>query len=647
MKRLGRGDEAADCFRRAVALRPTLAEAHNNLGVLAFGRGDIEAAIVSYRRAVELAPGGADGWYNLAIASRASGEIDRAIDSCRAAIARSPRWPEAHNNLGIWLTETGRAQEAIAAFDAALEMRADYAEALCNRADALRQAGRVNEGIDCLNRAIALRPDFAEALNNLGGILKQAGRMDEATAALNRALSVQPTLAEAHNNLGNVLKDTGQVTQAVACYERAAALALANAPADSNRIYTLHFHPDYSAGQILDEHRRWDQRHARPLASEIRGHGNLPFPRRRLRIGYVSPDFREHCQAMFTMPLLSNHDRDRFEIYCYSDVTSPDDVTNRLRGLADAWRPIAGVSDQRVAEQVRADGIDILVDLTMHLAHHRLLVFARKPAPVQVTWLGYPGTTGLAAMDYRLSDPWLDPPDQDRFYTERTIRLPDSFWCYDPLSDEPAVNALPASVNGHVTFGCLNNFCKVNSGTLELWARVLAATPRSRLLLLAPEGSTRQRVLQFFKSREIEADRIDFAGRRPRRNYLELYHRIDIGLDTIPYNGHTTSLDSYWMGVPVVTLIGKTAVGRGGWSQLNNLGLSELAADSREGFVRLACALAEDQRRLGDLRSTLRQRLADSPLMDAARFARTWNRRLRACGRAGPTAVGRLRSARA
>ena len=327
--------------------------------------------------------------------------------------------------------------------------------------------------------------------------------------------------------------------------------------------------------------------------------------------------------SFFTIPLLSNHDHRQCEIFCYADVARPDAVTERLRGYADVWRSTVGLSDQQVADLVRSDQIDILVDLTMHTANNRLLVFARKPAPVQVAWLAYPGTTGLSTIDYRLTDPYLDPPGLfDAFYSEESIRLPDTFWCYDPLTDQPPVNALPALENGFITFGCLNNFCKVNDGCLALWAQVLQAVPQSRLLLLAPRGQAREHVLARLEQEGIAAPRVEFADRQPRLEYLKLYHRIDMALDPLPYNGHTTSLDAFWMGVPTLTLVGKTVVGRAGWSQLCNLGLQELAAETPEQYVALAARLAGDLSRLQELRGTLRQRMLRSPLMDGKRFAR-------------------------
>ena len=377
--------------------------------------------------------------------------------------------------------------------------------------------------------------------------------------------------------------------------------------------------------------RRWGKNRAvgtgstpNPWRSFIQPHGNDRSALRRLKIGYVSPNFRDHVVGRNLLPLFREHDRRQFEFVCYADVPRHDELTNRFQSHADAWRDTAGLTDVQLAQRIREDGIDILVDLTLHMAHNRLLVFARKPAPVQVTFAGYPGTTGLSTIDYRLTDPYLDPPDLcDRYYAEQSIRLPDCFWCYDPLDSDAAVNGLPAAEKGYVTFGCLNNFCKVNPPILKIWAQILKAVDRSRLTLLAGEGTHRQCALDLLAEAGVAGDRVTFVAHQPRPQYLRYYHAIDIGLDTVPYNGHTTSLDSFWMGVPVVTLTGPTVVGRAGLCQLMNLGLPELIGSSPEQYVRVAAELAQDLPRLGNLRGSLRQRMQSSPLMDAPRFARS------------------------
>jgi predicted O-linked N-acetylglucosamine transferase (SPINDLY family) len=336
----------------------------------------------------------------------------------------------------------------------------------------------------------------------------------------------------------------------------------------------------------------------------------------------VSPDFRDQAESFFVVPLLEAHDHDQFEIHCYASVAKPDAVTSRHRHAADVWHDVLALSHADLAQQIRDDAIDVLIDLTMHMQNHRLQVFARKPAPIQVTWLAYPGSTGLPTMDYRLTDRYLDPRELETpHYSEESVWLPDSWCCYHPLTQEPPVNLLPASSIGTVTFGCLNNFCKVNSGVLELFARVLQAAERSRLLMLAPGGSARHRVLRQLSEQGILAERIEFVGRKSRPEYLQLYHRIDIALDTLPYNGITTTCDALWMGVPVVSLAGTRPASRAGLSQLSNLGLPELVSFTAEDFARTAVELARDLPRLAELRRTLRTRIESSVLMDAPRFA--------------------------
>jgi len=482
---------------------------------------------------------------------------------------------------------------------------------------------RLDEAADWCRRALAVKPDFAEAHTNLGNILKEQARLDEAVACYRRALELKPDHAETHINLGNACKDQGDLDSAVACYRQAVALKPTDAAAHSNLVYTLHFCADCDAQTLAAAHGRWNQQYAAPLATSNGPHTNDRTPDRRLRVGYVSPDFRDHVVGRNLLPLLREHDHRACDVVCYAHVLCPDSITQQFQRMTHTWRNVLALSDTALVQQIREDRIDILVDTTLHMAGNRLLVFARKPAPIQVTFAGYPGTTGLATIDYRLTDPYLDPPGlHDSDYTEESVRLPDTFWCYDPLSREPAVSALPALERGYVTFGCLNNFCKVNAALLRLWALVLRGGDRSRLGLLAAEGSHRQRTLDLLAQEGIAAERITFVAPQPRVQYLERYHGIDLGLDTVPYNGHTTSLDSLWMGVPVVTLIGATVVGRAGLSQLSNLGLPELVADGPEQFVRLAIAWANDLPRLAQLRATLRARMQHSPLMDAPRFAR-------------------------
>jgi protein O-GlcNAc transferase len=402
-------------------------------------------------------------------------------------------------------------------------------------------------------------------------------------------------------------------------------------------VYTLLFHPNRNS-QLAHELQRWSVFHARPIHPLDRGRNIDTTPGRRLKIGYVSPDFRHHCAASFLLPLLAWHDHEQFEIHCFAGVIRPDDMTERFIALADRWHRTIGWSDEEMARQIREQKIDILVDCTLHMAGSRLLVFARKPAPLQITWLGYPGSTGLSAIDYRFTDPHLESLDA-RADAEEPYRLPETFWCYDPLQERSGFgdagkrpldgNEPPYQSKGFITFGCLNNFCKINERLLRTWARVLRAVPTSRLILLAPAGSPRRWVLEVLGTEQIECSRVQFESSRSRPDYLRLYHQIDIALDSFPYNGHTTSLDALWMGVPVVTLAGASPVSRAGVCQLTNLDLPELIAHDAGQFVEIAASLAADLARLRELRKTLRDRMEHSPLMDANRFARNMEKAYR------------------
>ncbi len=585
----GRLQAAEQLCRQILAIQPNHADAIHLLGVIASQVGKHEVAVEYIQRAIGLEGNAAAFHFHLGEAYRALRRFPEAVACYRRALDLEPGLAEAHNNLGNLLKEQGKLDEALA----------------------------------CYRRVLELKPGLAEVHNNLGTVLKAQGKLDEALACYRPALELKPDFAEARYNLGNVLRDQGKLDEALACYRRAVELKPDFALAHSNLLYTQVFCPGYDAQTLYEEHRRWNQQHAERWAKLIQPHLNERSADRRLRVGYVSPDFRLHVVGRFLLPLLESHDHESFEIFCYASVPIPDSMTDRCRAQADAWRDVLGFSDEQVAETIRQDRIDILVDLTMHMANNRLLVFARKPAPVQVTYLAYCGTTGLGAMDYRLTDPYLDPPGRhEKFYCEQSIHLPETYWCYRPAIETPPVSAVPALTGGHVTFGCLNNFCKVTAPTLAAWSRLLQAAPEARLLLHARAGSHRDRVRTFLAQQGVSAERLAFVDSLPTEEYFGVYRRIDVALDTFPYGGGATTCDALWMGVPVVSLAGETAVGRGGVSILSNVGLPELIARTPEQYVRIAVELAQDLPRLSELRATVRARMQASPLMNAPRFAR-------------------------
>jgi protein O-GlcNAc transferase len=556
-------------------------------------------------------------------------DLARAEELYREVLARDGHHLVGLHLLSALLLQTGRSAQAVELLRRAVARAPQQAIFHANLGEAYRRLDRSEESKASLRRAIALRPDLAEAHCALGMNQLDDGQFDEALASLARAATLKPGLADAHNYAGIALHQQGRVEEALEAFRRALAAQPDHRGAHSNYVFLLAWRQAPDAPSIAREAREWAARQLSPELPAPLPHDNDRDPHRRLRVGYVSPDFREHCQALFLIPLLEHHDREAVEVYCYSFVQHPDDVTRRIRGLAHAFRDIAPLTDPAAADLVRADGVDILVDLTMHMGNNRMPLFARKPAPLQVAWLAYPGTTGLPAMDYRMTDVYLDPPEVDTtgWYTEESLRLPDSFWCYDPLTGAPEVDALPARRDGRdgpVTFGCLNSFGKTNADVFALWSRVLGAVEGSRLVLLAPPGESRGRVQRAFASAGVDPGRIEFVGFQPRREYLSTYRRIDVCLDTFPVNGHTTSLDSFWMGVPVITLVGPTVLGRAGLCYAHNLGLPELVATTPDQYVAIAANLAHDMPRLETLRREVRPRMGRSPLMNGSLFARNF-----------------------
>jgi len=661
LKEKGQFDEAITACRQAIVLRPDYPEAHSNLGIALEGRGQLDEAIASYRQAIALSPGFPGAHFNLGNALKGEGQLDEAIAAYRQAIALRSDYPEAHSNLGIALKEKGQLDEAIASCRQAIALRPNYAEAHGNLGNALKDKGQMDEAIAAYRRAIVLKPDYPEAdynlgvalydkgqldeaiiayrqaiaLNpsfpeahyNLGNALRDKGQLDEAIAAYHRTIAFNPSFPEAHGNLGSTLKDKGQLDEAIAAYRQAIVLKPRFAEAHSNLLFTLNYHPSLDPRSIAQEHRRWGQQHAEALRQFIRPHSNDRTADRKLRVGYVSPDFREHPVALFAENLFANHDRAQVEVFCYSNVPRPDAITARMEQHAGKWREIRGMTDARVAELIREDGVDILVDLAGHTAKNRLLVFARKPAPVQVSWLGYPNTTGLDTVDFRMSDAIADPPGStEALHSEQLVRLPDCAWCFRPAEDAPGVDAPPVAQTGSITFGCFNAMPKINGPLLELWSQILLAVPGSRLLLknaAMREPSVQRRMRAVLEKAGIRPERVELMGPvSAMAGHLGTYSRMDIALDTFPYHGTTTTCEALWMGVPVITLAGKTHVSRVGVSLLGNVGLQELVAGSPGEYARLAVELADDIPRLTHLRSALRERMEASPLMDAPRFAR-------------------------
>ncbi len=619
----GRLADAERLYRQGLALQPDSASGQFNLGVALSQLNRPAEAVAAFQKSLALAPNQVECLNSLGVALGILGRLDEALDAYWRALKIEPENATVYYNAGIALKAMGRIDPAEAAWRRAVAIRPDFLEALNHLGLVLADRGRLLESVEVLNQALAVKPDSADTLNNLSNSLRDLGRTDEALKALQRAVAAKGGDADAYTNLGNILSRMARVEESMQAHRRAMELDPNHAIANSNLIFTMNFHPDCDSAAILREARQWDERHGQPLRHLIRPHNNSRDADRRLRIGYVSPDFRRHVVGWNLLPLLRQHDREHFEVFCYSSVTRPDAMTEQLRACSDQWREVAPLSDERLAEQIRADGIDVLIDLSLHTAGNRLRTFAMSPAPVQITYLGYCGTSGVEAMHYRFSDWQLDPPEQDlSCYSEQTIRLPETYWCYAPGGAAPEPSDLPAERNHHVTFGSMNQFAKVSSAAMDLWCEILKRTPLSRLLIHAPRGEYLSATRARFDRRGVAPDRVEFVDRQTWDPYMRTYHRIDIALDTFPYNGGITTCDALWMGVAVITLSGHTPVGRGGRSILHNVDLADLVAFNPEEYVNLAVALAGDLPRLSGLRKTLRPRMQASPLTDAPRFAR-------------------------
>jgi protein O-GlcNAc transferase len=572
-----------------------------------------------------------DEAFAAALEHHRAGRLGEAEQGYRAILACAPEHADSLNLLGVIALQIGDLPSALALVRRAVELRPDAAVCRNNLGQVLARHGRDDEAAECYEAAIRLDPTYAEAHNNLGVLRARRDRLAEAEALYRKAVELDPNYAEPHTNLGNLLKDRGELDAAIASYRRAVEIRPDLSQLHSNLLLTLHYHPGRSPAELLREHLVWAERHVAPLRPARRPHANVADPERRLRVGYVSPDFREHPVARFMLPLLQEHDREQVEVCAYSDVAAPDPVTAIVRRHADQWRDVTALGDDALAEAVRADGIDVLVDLAAHSGHNRMLAFARKPAPVQLTYLAYCSTTGNDAIDYRITDRFLDPPGAEGCYTEASIRLPHCYWCYSapPLSRPPATRR-----PGPPTFGCLNNFAKVSDVTLALWARLLRRVPEAELLLYARTEAHRERVHRALRAGGVDEGRATFVGRQSLALYLETYRDVDVALDPYPYGGGTTSCDALWMGVPVVSLAGPTAVSRAGATLLSNVGLERLVATTEEQYVERAAELIRDQARLAELRRELRRSLESSPVMNAPQFARDFEAALRAAWRA-------------
>lgn len=621
-------DDAEDRFRHAIALSPEWAAPQNNLGSVFLDRDDLVMAEQCFRRALEHDAEYVESLNNLALLLNRCGRYADAERMCREALRLKPDFAGAVNNLGSILLNLGSYADGVAQYREALRLQPDMVEVQVNLAVSLDEPGRLIGLMDHFHRMLEHNPKSYIALIRLGQAHLALSELEKAEDFARRACAQNPELIDPYGLLTSVLGRQGDVSGTLECFhqalERGGGLATRG-----SYLFHLLYDPACTAERFFEEASEWNR-----LCTEVIGHlvsdvssfSNVRDPNRKLRIGYLSKDFCAHSVAFYIEPVIVRHDRQHFEIFCYANLHHPDAVTERFKRMADSWREIALMNDDDLSRMIREDRIDILVDLSGHTSGARSSALARRLAPLQINYLGYPATTGLSTIDYRIVDAITDPPGiADQLHSEKLLRLPGGFLTYQPASAASPVAPPPCLSNGFVTFGTFNNINKVNDNVVDVWSRILHEVPDSRLMLKGEAMGfprSRQRVLDQFAARGVAPAQLVLNHWQDVAGHLNSFAALDIGLDPFPYNGTTTTCETLWMGVPVVTLLGDRHSGRVGASLLIQLGMPELVCDSVDTYVQTAVELALDPQRLASLRASLRERMQASPLLDHAGFTR-------------------------
>jgi protein O-GlcNAc transferase len=573
-------------------------------------------ALDAIRQAATLLPGDAAAHSNLGDELQAIGRHEEAIESYISAMSIDDGIAELHNNLANSQKALRQMDRARAGYANALRLKPDLAEAYLNQGVIFNELGEFALAEESLRRAIRIQPESAEAYIELAATLKHTGRPAEAEKVCRTGLQKRPDMIAAYNNLAAILDDLGRSAEAEVAFRHAAELAPDIAHVHSNLLFHISHSNDISATELFREHQLYAERFEKPLQQSLSPHGNARDKDKVLKVGFVSGDFRHHAVANFIEPVLTHlRQSPEVSIYAYSNNSCEDAVTRRIQSSVHNWRLIDGKSDEFVAQLVREDCIDILIDLSGHTAHNRLLVFARKPAPLQASWIGYAGTTGLTSMDYYFGDPyWLPVGKFEDQFSEKIIRLP-ATGLFQPFSEAPDVSPLPACKNGFLTFGSFNLLRKLTPSVIAVWSQIMRSAPRSRMLLGAmPEAGDNAALIEQFAHHGIESDRLYFHQKLPTADYLHLHHQVDVCLDTFPYPGGTTSCHALWMGVPTVTRVGDTPVSRVGATIQNHAGLTQFIANDKDEFVARAANWASNFDELALIRKTLRTRFVESPM---------------------------------
>ena len=664
LKQMGKINESLVASQKSVELDPQDAGAHNNLGVILQKLGRLNEAEASLRQAIVLKPDYDEAYYNLGSTLKELGRLDEAEVSLRQAITLKPDLAGAHNNLGVMLQELGRLDEAEASLRKVIALKPDYAEAYYNLGNTLHELGRLDKAEASLRQAITLKPDFAEAYYNLGNTLKELGRLDKAKASLRQAITLKPDFAKAYYNLGVLLQELGRLDEAETSYKQTIVLKPDYAEAhlnfgvilqklgrlneaESSFKKAIEFKPDYAeahsnllflysgfmyeSSHYLKKAREYGQQIARSVASKYSTWlcvGNTKI----LRVGMVSGDLKNHPVGYFLEEFLNQLGEFDFELYAYTTQSNEDDLTLRIKPGFTRWKSLVGISDVDAADHIYNDGIHILIDLSGHTDKNRLPIFAWKPAPVQISWLGYFASTGVAEIDYILGDPYVTPTEEANHFSEKIWQLPESYICFTEPEVDIDVVSLPALDKKKVTFGCFNKIARITDPVVRIWSKILHAVPTAVLFLkdkYFDVESVRDSFYDRFKVNGIQKDRLILEGVSPRSKYLAAYNRVDIALSPFPYGGGTTNAEGLWMGVPVITMQGNHFLSHIGESIAHNTGLLDWIAVDEEDYVAKAIAFSTDLEGLEKLRSRLREQVLSRPLFDAERFANHFKNALR------------------
>ncbi|MBF0443982.1 MAG: tetratricopeptide repeat protein [Magnetococcales bacterium] len=626
LKEKGKLDEAADCYNNALSHNPNFVQALCNLGATQCDRGKLDYATACLQKAIAIKPDYYDAYCNLGNTFKKLGKLDDAAACLQKAIDLKPEISLAHCNLGVIFLKQGKLGNAIISLQKAIEITPTYAEAFSNLGVALKDQGKLKEAARSYHKAVTIKPDFFEAHFNLGNVLNTQGRLDEAAICFQNAITINPNYVEAFSNLASNLKAQGKIDEALVCYQNALAIKPNFHEAHSNLLLCLqYFNGDLK--HILDQHKLWNTRHTQHLPTSICSQQKSDDPNKLLHVGFVSGDFHKHSVSYFLESFFESYNKKKFVFHCYSNSHLEDAVTKRLQENVKKWRNIFGQNDDAVVEMIQSDKIDILVDLSGHTKNNRLLLFARKPAPIQVTYLGYPNTTGLDAIDYRITDNIADPQGYaDQYCVEELVRLENGFLCYTPPSATPDVSPLNMKKAGYVTFVSFNNLAKISKDVIKVWAEILKRVPDSRLLIKNKSmgcQSVKERYISMFNQESIDSTRLTLLPRTEEtQDHFATYANGDVCLDPFPYNGATTTCEALWMGMPVIVLRGDRHSSRVGASILTQVGLDELIANDVEEYIEKAVVLANDPARLKKYRKKLRTRVKKSSICDSKEFSK-------------------------